>query len=106
IQNDTGCDVFANDLQHFEQSESISNTCLVKTDDSNVIPDSPNMCDDDIQNDPNHVESNDERVALANLIANLKFDVDENKKDSKAIKESKNNTCSGIERVQNYSCGN
>nr|GEZ64319.1 hypothetical protein [Tanacetum cinerariifolium] len=24
IQNDTGCDVFANDLQHFEQSESIS----------------------------------------------------------------------------------
>nr|GEZ38037.1 hypothetical protein [Tanacetum cinerariifolium] len=34
---------------------------------SNVIPDSPDMCDDDIQNDQNDVESDDERVALANL---------------------------------------
>nr|GFB00443.1 hypothetical protein [Tanacetum cinerariifolium] len=44
-----------------------SNTCLVEMDDSNVIPDSPDMCDDDIQNDQNDVESDDERVALANL---------------------------------------
>nr|GEX79619.1 hypothetical protein [Tanacetum cinerariifolium] len=101
VQNDAGYNVFANDLQHSEQSESISNTCLVETNDSNVIPDSPNMCEDDIQNDQNDVESDDERVALANL----KLDVDE-KKDSKAIKERKNNTCSGIEGVQNYSCGN
>nr|GEU44073.1 retrovirus-related Pol polyprotein from transposon TNT 1-94 [Tanacetum cinerariifolium] len=80
VQNDTGYNVFANDLQHFEQSESISNTCLVETDNSNVIPDSPDMCNDDIQNDHNDVESDDERVALANLIANLKLNVDENKK--------------------------
>nr|GEY63298.1 copia protein [Tanacetum cinerariifolium] len=46
----------------------------VEMDDSNVIPDSPDMCDDDIQNDQNDVENDDERVALANLIANLKFD--------------------------------
>nr|GEZ51713.1 hypothetical protein [Tanacetum cinerariifolium] len=52
----------------------------VETDDRNVIPDSPNMCEDDIQNEQNDVESDDERVALANLIANLKLDVDENKK--------------------------
>nr|GEW33038.1 hypothetical protein [Tanacetum cinerariifolium] len=43
VQNDTGYNVFANELQHFEQSESISNTCLVETDDSNVILDSPDM---------------------------------------------------------------
>nr|GEX22735.1 putative ribonuclease H-like domain-containing protein [Tanacetum cinerariifolium] len=48
-----------------------SNTCLVETNDSNVIPDSPNMCKDDIQND-----QNDERVALAKLIANLKLDTE------------------------------
>nr|GEU62455.1 hypothetical protein [Tanacetum cinerariifolium] len=42
--------------------------------DSNVIPDSPDMCDNDIQNDQNVVECDDERVALANLIANLKLD--------------------------------
>nr|GFB53418.1 hypothetical protein [Tanacetum cinerariifolium]GFB53422.1 hypothetical protein [Tanacetum cinerariifolium] len=77
VQNDAGYNVFANDLQYYEQSESVSNTCLVETDDNNVIPDSPDMCEDDIQNDQNDVESNDERVALANLIANLKLDVDE-----------------------------
>nr|GEY56996.1 hypothetical protein [Tanacetum cinerariifolium] len=74
VQNDVGYNVFANKLQHSEQSESVSNTCLVETDDSNVIPDSPNMCEDDIQNDQNDVESDDKRVTLANLIANLKLD--------------------------------
>nr|GEX51510.1 hypothetical protein [Tanacetum cinerariifolium] len=76
VQNDAGYNVFANDLQHYEQSESVSNTCLVETDDSNVIPDSPDICNDDIQNDQNDVESDDERIALANLIANLKLDTE------------------------------
>nr|GEX11382.1 hypothetical protein [Tanacetum cinerariifolium] len=76
VQNDTGYNVFSNDQQHSEQSKSISNTCLVKTDDSNVILYSPDMCDDDIQNEQNDVESDDERVALANLIVNLKLDND------------------------------
>nr|GEU32694.1 hypothetical protein [Tanacetum cinerariifolium] len=52
------------------------NTCLVETDDSNVIPDSPDMCDDDIQNEQNDVESDDERVALVNLIANLELNTE------------------------------
>nr|GEV45509.1 hypothetical protein [Tanacetum cinerariifolium] len=85
VQNDAGYNVFANHLQHSGQSESVSNTCLVETDDSNVIPDSPDMCEDDIQNDQNDVESDDECVALANLIANLKLDVNENKKIQKLI---------------------
>nr|GEV57984.1 hypothetical protein [Tanacetum cinerariifolium] len=84
VQNETGYNVFANDLQHSEQSESVSNTCLVETDDSNVIPDSPNMCEDDIQNDQNDVESNDEHV----MLANLKLDVDENKKIQKQLKKA------------------
>nr|GEU39039.1 hypothetical protein [Tanacetum cinerariifolium] len=100
VQNDIGYNVLANDLQHSEQSESISNICLVEMDDSNIFPNSPDMCDDYIQNDQNDVASDDERVALANLIANLKLDVDENKKIQTAIKESKHNTCSGIERTE------
>nr|GEW33660.1 hypothetical protein [Tanacetum cinerariifolium] len=40
------------------------------------------------QNDQNDVESDDERVALANLIANLKLDVDENKKIPKQLKKA------------------
>nr|GFA27980.1 hypothetical protein [Tanacetum cinerariifolium] len=88
VQDETGYNVFVNHLQHFEQSESVSNTCLVETDDSNVIPDSPNMCEDDIQNEQNDVESDDEHVVLANLIANLKLNVDENKKIQKQLKKS------------------
>nr|GEX12316.1 hypothetical protein [Tanacetum cinerariifolium] len=55
VQNNAGYNVFANVLQHFDQSESVSNTCLVETDDSNVTPDSPDMCEDDIHNDQNDV---------------------------------------------------
>nr|GEY09087.1 hypothetical protein [Tanacetum cinerariifolium] len=88
VQNDTGYNVFANALQHSEQSESVSNTCLVETDDSNVTPDSPDLCENDIQNEQNDVESDDERVTLANLIAILKLDVDENKKIQKQLKKA------------------
>ncbi|GJV20278.1 retrovirus-related pol polyprotein from transposon TNT 1-94 [Tanacetum coccineum] len=88
VHYDTDHNVFANDLQHFEQSESIRNTCAVETGDSNVIPDSPDMCNNDIQNDQHDVECDDERVALANLIANLKLDVDENKKIQKQLKKA------------------
>ncbi|GJR85995.1 hypothetical protein Tco_0210006 [Tanacetum coccineum] len=80
--------VFAIDTQHSEQSESIINTCVVETGDSNVIPDSPDMCDNDIQTDQNAIEYEDERVALANLIANLKLDIDENKKIQKQLKKA------------------
>nr|GEV74310.1 hypothetical protein [Tanacetum cinerariifolium] len=57
VQNDAGYNVFANELQHSDQSELVCNTCLVETDDSNVTTDSPDMRDDDIQNDQNDVEN-------------------------------------------------
>ncbi|GJS98372.1 retrovirus-related pol polyprotein from transposon TNT 1-94 [Tanacetum coccineum] len=88
VHYNTDHNVFTNDLQHFEQSESIRNTCAVETGDSNVIPDSPDMCDNDIQNDQHDVECDDERAALANLIANLKLDVDDNKKIQKQLKKA------------------
>nr|GFA18919.1 hypothetical protein [Tanacetum cinerariifolium] len=50
------------------------------------------------QNDQNDVESDDERVALANLIANLKLDVDENKKIQKQLKKA--NTTLAQERKE------
>ncbi|GJY14124.1 hypothetical protein Tco_0383433 [Tanacetum coccineum] len=90
VQYDTDDNVFANDIQHFDQYESISNTCAVETGDSNLTPDSPDMCDNDIQNDQNDVECDDEHVALANLIANLKLDVDENKRIQKQLKKQRN----------------
>ncbi|GKA88276.1 integrase, catalytic region, zinc finger, CCHC-type containing protein [Tanacetum coccineum] len=85
VQNDAEYNVFANERQHFEQPESTSNTCLVENDDSNVTPDSPDMCDNDIQSDQN---AKDECAALVNLIANLKLDVDENKKIQKQLKKA------------------
>ncbi|GJU87921.1 retrovirus-related pol polyprotein from transposon TNT 1-94 [Tanacetum coccineum] len=101
VQYDTDNNVFANDIQHFDQSESISNTCVVETGDSNVIPDSPDMCDNDIQDDQNAVECDDERVALANL----KLDVDENKKIQKQLKKA-NATLTQELTESNLFCGN
>nr|GEY25751.1 ribonuclease H-like domain-containing protein [Tanacetum cinerariifolium] len=51
-------------------------------------------------NDQNDVESDDEHVALANLIANLKLNVDENKKIQKQLKKANTGTCSGIKRTE------
>nr|GEZ82613.1 integrase, catalytic region, zinc finger, CCHC-type, peptidase aspartic, catalytic [Tanacetum cinerariifolium] len=71
-------------MQALIQSQWNSNTCLVETDDSNVTLDSPDMCEDDIRNEQNDVERDDERVALANL----KLNVDENKKIQKQLKKA------------------
>ncbi|GJV45055.1 hypothetical protein Tco_1429591 [Tanacetum coccineum] len=88
VQYDVKYNVFANERQHSKQPGSINKTCVVEKIDSNVIPDSPNMCDNDIQTGQNAEECDDERVALANLIANLKLDIDENKKIQKQLKKA------------------
>ncbi|GJS14471.1 retrovirus-related pol polyprotein from transposon TNT 1-94 [Tanacetum coccineum] len=85
VHNDAKYNVFANVRQHSEQPESTYNTSLVEKYDSNGTPDSLDMCDNDIQTDQN---ADDERAALANLIANLKLDVDENKKIQKQLKKA------------------
>nr|GEX18961.1 retrovirus-related Pol polyprotein from transposon TNT 1-94 [Tanacetum cinerariifolium] len=48
VHNDAEYNVFANVRHQYEQLESTSNTCLVKKDDSNVNPNLPDMCDNDI----------------------------------------------------------
>nr|GEW18403.1 retrovirus-related Pol polyprotein from transposon TNT 1-94 [Tanacetum cinerariifolium] len=106
VQNKAGYNVFANHLQHSEQSESVSNICLVEMDDNNVTLDSPDMCEDDIQNEQNDVESDDERVALSNLIANLKLDVNENKKIQKKLKKANTTLAQELKECKSYSCGN
>ncbi|GJW41173.1 hypothetical protein Tco_0067018 [Tanacetum coccineum] len=62
-------------------------TYVLEKDDSNVIPDSSNICTNDIV-DQNASECVDERAALANLIANLTLDNEENKRFN-AIKKAK-----------------
>ncbi|GJT37612.1 hypothetical protein Tco_0937477 [Tanacetum coccineum] len=74
--------------RHSEQPESINDTYVLEKDDSNVTPDSSNICNNDNQVDQNAAECVDERAALANLIANLKLDVDENKKIQKQLKKA------------------
>nr|GEX63689.1 retrovirus-related Pol polyprotein from transposon TNT 1-94 [Tanacetum cinerariifolium] len=73
-QAEQGVPLYMAKIQEVPNADLVSNTCLVEMDDSNVTPNSPDMCEDDIQNDQNDEESDDERVALANLIANLKLD--------------------------------
>ncbi|GKD21516.1 hypothetical protein Tco_1223219 [Tanacetum coccineum] len=88
VQYDVECNVFSNVSQHSGQPESISNTCVVEQVDSNVIYDSPDMCDNDIYTDQNVEQCDDECVALANLIAKLTLDTEENKKILKQLKKA------------------
>ncbi|GJZ32830.1 retrovirus-related pol polyprotein from transposon TNT 1-94 [Tanacetum coccineum] len=88
VQNHDENDVFANVRRHSEQPESINDTYVLEKDDSNVIPDSSNICTNDNQVDQNATESVDERVALANLIANLTLDTEENKTVLKQLKKA------------------
>ncbi|GJY35082.1 hypothetical protein Tco_0420460 [Tanacetum coccineum] len=66
-----------------ERARTVRNPVLLvsngKKDDSNFIIDSSNICISDNQVDQNAAECVDERAALANLIANLTFDMEENK---------------------------
>nr|GEV76492.1 hypothetical protein [Tanacetum cinerariifolium] len=78
---DDDYNVFASERQHSEQPESINDTYMVKNIDSNVIPDSLDVCDNEEKADQNTDEPEDERVLIASLIAsNLKLDVDEKKR--------------------------
>ncbi|GJT15748.1 retrovirus-related pol polyprotein from transposon TNT 1-94 [Tanacetum coccineum] len=67
--------------------------------DSNVIPNSSDMCDNDIQTNQN---AEDERVALANLIANLKLDVDENKKIQKQLKKANTSLAHELKECKSF----
>ncbi|GJT53509.1 hypothetical protein Tco_0988563 [Tanacetum coccineum] len=88
VQNHDENDVFANVRRHSEQPESINDTYVLEKDDSNVIPDSSNICINDNQVDQNALGCVDERVALANLIANLTLDTEKNKTILKQLKKA------------------
>ncbi|GJS78165.1 hypothetical protein Tco_0728046 [Tanacetum coccineum] len=60
----------------------------MEKDDSNVIHDSSNICTNDNQVNQNVAECIDGRAALANLIANLTLDAEENKTLLKQLKKA------------------
>nr|GEV64905.1 hypothetical protein [Tanacetum cinerariifolium] len=89
VQSNVEYNVFANERQHSKQPESINDTYVVEKVDSNVIPNSSDMCDNDNQADQNTKKYDDERVMLANLISYLKLDTDENKNIQMQLKKAK-----------------
>ncbi|GJY04359.1 retrovirus-related pol polyprotein from transposon TNT 1-94, partial [Tanacetum coccineum] len=87
VQNHDENNVFANERRHSRQPESINDTYVLEKDDSNLTLDSLNICNNDNQVDQNAAEFTDERAALANLIANLTLDTEENKTILKQLKK-------------------
>ncbi|GJX66531.1 retrovirus-related pol polyprotein from transposon TNT 1-94 [Tanacetum coccineum] len=100
VQYDDEYNLFANERHHSEQPKSINNTCVVEKVDNNVIPDLSDMCDNDDQIDQNAEECDDERVALANLISNLKLNTNENKKIQKQLKKANTSLSHGLEKCK------
>nr|GEZ65002.1 hypothetical protein [Tanacetum cinerariifolium] len=88
VQTDNEYNVFAKDRKHSEQPKTINNTYVMGTVDSNVIPDHSDMCNNEFEYDQNANDNDeDERVKLANLIANLKLNINENKKIQKQLRK-------------------
>ncbi|GJS07130.1 retrovirus-related pol polyprotein from transposon TNT 1-94 [Tanacetum coccineum] len=100
VQNHDENNVFANERRHSEQPESINDTYVLEKDDSNVTPDSSNICNNDNQVDQNATECDDERVALANLIANLTLDTEENKTILKQLKKANASLTQELEKCK------
>ncbi|GJT78524.1 hypothetical protein Tco_1045249 [Tanacetum coccineum] len=61
---------------------------LMKKVDSNTTPDSSNICNNEFKDDQNIDNHVSECVVLADLIANLKFDINENKKIQKQLRNT------------------
>ncbi|GKA72017.1 hypothetical protein Tco_0778233 [Tanacetum coccineum] len=64
VHIDDDYNVFDTVRQHSKQSESINNTYEVKIVDSNIIPNSTDMCDNEIKDEQNVEEPEDERTLL------------------------------------------
>ncbi|GJV21513.1 hypothetical protein Tco_1370533 [Tanacetum coccineum] len=88
VDSDDDYNVFATDRQYSKQHESINDTYVVETVNSNVTTDSSDMSDNEGQVDQNVEELEDERVLLASLIANFKLDIDKNKKSQNQLKKA------------------
>ncbi|GJV98434.1 hypothetical protein Tco_1553686 [Tanacetum coccineum] len=80
--------VFAVETQHSEQPENMNDTSLMEKVDSNTTPDSSDMCNNEFKDDQNADNHESELVGITNLIANLKFDIDENKKIQKQLRNA------------------
>ncbi|GJR24940.1 hypothetical protein Tco_0973467 [Tanacetum coccineum] len=100
VQNHDESNVYDNVRRHSEQPESINDTYVLEKDDSNVTPDSSNICTNDNQVDQNVVECVDERDALANLIANLTLDTEENKTILKQLKKANASLTQELEKCK------
>ncbi|GJY95946.1 retrovirus-related pol polyprotein from transposon TNT 1-94 [Tanacetum coccineum] len=100
VQNHDESNVYDNVRRHSEQPESINNTYVLEKDDSNVTPDSSNICTNDNQVDQNAAECVDERAALANLIANLTLDTEENKTILKQLKKANASLTQELEKCK------
>ncbi|GJQ89971.1 retrovirus-related pol polyprotein from transposon TNT 1-94 [Tanacetum coccineum] len=100
VQNHDESNVYDNVRRHSEQPESINDTYVLEKDDSNVTPDSSNICTNDNQVDQNAAECVDERAALANLIANLTLDTEENKTVLKQLKKANASLTQELEKCK------
>ncbi|GJZ97565.1 hypothetical protein Tco_0670018 [Tanacetum coccineum] len=78
--------VFAVETRHSEQPKNMNDTSLMEKVDSNTTPDSSDKCNNEFKDDQNADDHEDERVVLADLIANLKCDIYENKKIQKQLR--------------------
>ncbi|GKA46375.1 hypothetical protein Tco_0739258 [Tanacetum coccineum] len=80
--------VFAVETQHSDQPKNMNDTFLIEKVNSNTTPDSLDMCNNEFKDGQHADDHEDERVVLANLIENLKLDINENKRIQKQLRNA------------------
>nr|GEX13056.1 hypothetical protein [Tanacetum cinerariifolium] len=80
--------VFAIESQHSKQPENMNDTSLMENVDRNTTPDLSDICNNEFKDDPYADDHENERAVLADLIAKLKCDIDENKKIQKQLRNA------------------
>ncbi|GJT86198.1 retrovirus-related pol polyprotein from transposon TNT 1-94 [Tanacetum coccineum] len=104
VQNHDESNVYDNVRRHSEQPESINDTYVLEKDDSNVTPDSSNICTNDNQVDQNAAECVDGEAQLKKANASLTQELKECKtnldESSRALGEATSSRDSSLIALQ------
>ncbi|GJR04062.1 hypothetical protein Tco_0527046 [Tanacetum coccineum] len=100
--NDDNYNVFANDIEHLEQSESINDTYPDEQGDNNITTDSLDMSTNGEEADQDDDDLARERDLFASLIDKLKCEIDDSKNRNKLLESSNKTLVDKLKEIEDF----
>ncbi|GJX75018.1 hypothetical protein Tco_0313613 [Tanacetum coccineum] len=100
--NDDNYNVFANDIEHLEQSESINDTYPDEQGDNNITTDLLDMSTNGEEADQDDDDLARERDLLASLIDKLKCEIDDSKNRNKLLESSNKTLVDKLKEIEDF----